>query len=175
MPKARNIENEERATRALNLRAQGFSYEQIADRLEYSGRGAVHNAVSNLIAKRQAEGVDELRAQGQVRYETIIREMSGILSERKRETVVNDDGVEVKMVPVYGPAERTAAARSIIRAQDSMNRLFGLNVEQPSVDARTQLLVVEAETLSNNMAAVLAPQQEQIELGEIVDVVVEDD
>ena len=175
MPKTRNISNEDRAIKALNLRAQGATYEQIAERLGYSGKGAVHNVVSKLLSERKAEGVEELRAQGQIRYETVIREMTIILSERRKETVVTDSGVSERMVPTYGVDERANAARTIIRAQDSLNRLFGLNMEQPVGTSNNQLLIVEAEVLSNNMQEALLPNPQPVELGEIVDVVVDDE
>lgn len=175
MPKAKNVASEDRAAKALNLRAQGATYEQIAERLGYSNRSSAHVAVNRLLSNRQAEGVDELRAQGQARYESVIREMSVILSERKKVTEVTEDGVETKVVPVHPNADRTAAARAIIRAQDSLNRLFGLNMEQPANVSNHQVLIVEAEVLSNNMAANLLDNPQPIELGEVVDVVVDDD
>ena len=175
MPKTVDMNAEERAIRALQLRTQGVTYEQIAQRLDYASRGSAHNAVTRLIEERKAEGVDELRAQGQARYETIIREMSLILSERTQETEVTDTGVETKLVPVYGPAERTAAARAIIRAQDSLNRLYGLNLEQQTNGGSHQFLIVEAEVLSNNMQAALLDSPAPIETGEVIDVVVDDE
>lgn len=175
MPKTANVNEQSRAIKALNLRAQGATYDQIAERLGYSNRGGAHKAVARLLRGREAEGVDELRAQGQARYETVIREMGLLLSERKQVTEVTDTGVETKVVPVHDSASRTAAARAIIRAQDSLNRLFGLNMEQPSSVSNHQVLIVEAEVLSNNMAQNLLDQPQLIELGEIVDVVVDDD
>lgn len=175
MPKTRNMAADDRAVRALNLRIQGVSYDQIADRLGYSSRGSAHNAVTNLMNKRQAEGIDELRAQGQARYETVIREMSLVLSERRQVTEVTDTGVETKTVPVHSNAERTAAARAIIRAQDSLNRLFGLNLEADQAHASHQVLVVEAEVLSNNMRSALTPNADPVEVGEVIDVVVEEE
>lgn len=170
-----DIAADERATKALQLRAQGVTYDQIAKRLNYASRGSAHNAVTRLIEERKAEGVDELRAQGQVRYETIIREMSLILSERKEETEMTDSGVETRLVPVYGPAERTAAARAIVRAQDSLNRLYGLNIEQQTNGGSHQFLIVEAEVLSNNMQAALMDSPAPIETGEVIDVIVDDE
>lgn len=175
MPKQANISAEDRAVRAMNMRIQGVTYDQIADRLGYASKGSAHNAVKNLLDNRKAESVDELRAQGQARYETIIREMTLILSERTRETEITDNGVEEKLVPVHGPAERTAAARAIVRAQDSLNRLYGLNIEQSAGTSSHQFLIVEADVLTNNMQNALMDNPSPLELGEVIDVVVDDE
>lgn len=47
--------------RALELVAEGKSYDQIAEAVGYSHRGSAHKAVFKALKEREVEGVDELR------------------------------------------------------------------------------------------------------------------
>ena len=51
-----------RRTRAIELRTQGWTYEQIADELGYANRGTVYTIVSKALAAQEADGVENLRA-----------------------------------------------------------------------------------------------------------------
>ncbi|EWS99639.1 hypothetical protein N865_21725 [Intrasporangium oryzae NRRL B-24470] len=50
-----------RRARAVELRTQGWTYQQIADELGYANRGAVYQAVSKALQGRTHEAVDSLR------------------------------------------------------------------------------------------------------------------
>lgn len=50
-----------RRTRAIELKAQGLTYQQVADELGYANRGSVHFIVQKGLAKREAESIDALR------------------------------------------------------------------------------------------------------------------
>ena len=50
-----------RRARAIELRAQGWTYEQIADELGYANRGTVCHIVSDALAAREVEAVEDLR------------------------------------------------------------------------------------------------------------------
>lgn len=50
-----------RRARAIELRAQGWTYEQIADELGYANRGTVCHIVHDALTARQVEAVDDLR------------------------------------------------------------------------------------------------------------------
>ena len=56
------VEWTDEVNKAKALRIRGYTWDQIADLTNYSGGGAVWNAVNNLLQKQQAEGVAELRA-----------------------------------------------------------------------------------------------------------------
>jgi hypothetical protein len=47
--------------RAVELLADGGSYDQIAREVGYSHRGSAHRAVSKALAERETEAVDQLR------------------------------------------------------------------------------------------------------------------
>lgn len=48
-------------TQAVELVAQGMSYDQVAKAVGYSHRGSAHRAVFRALAEREVAGVDELR------------------------------------------------------------------------------------------------------------------
>ena len=51
-----------RRTRAVELRTQGWTYEQIADELGYANRGTVYAIVRKALAAQEADGAEQLRA-----------------------------------------------------------------------------------------------------------------
>lgn len=51
-----------RRARAIELRAQGWTYEQIADELGYANRGTVCHVVNDALKVRTDEAVDKLRS-----------------------------------------------------------------------------------------------------------------
>lgn len=50
-----------RRARAIELRTQGWTYEQIADELGYANRGTVYSIVTKALAAHEAEEVENLR------------------------------------------------------------------------------------------------------------------
>ena len=50
-----------RRARAVELVAQGYTYQQAADELGYANRGTVCHIVSDALTARQVEAVDDLR------------------------------------------------------------------------------------------------------------------
>ncbi|WP_163725309.1 hypothetical protein [Mycobacterium gallinarum] len=94
----------QRALSAVELRVQGQAYAQIAHALGYSDESGARHAVSRLLARREAEGIDELRAVHLARLE-------GVLS-------------------AFWPAATsgdTDAARIVLRTLDSLAKLYGLD------------------------------------------------
>lgn len=60
-----------RRTRAIQLKAQGLTYQQVADELGYANRGSVHSIVQKGLAKREADSVDTLRFVEQQRLDEL--------------------------------------------------------------------------------------------------------
>lgn len=56
------IESQEKARKALQLRALRYSYDQIAREVGYASKGAAHTAVKNALKQIPAEAASELRA-----------------------------------------------------------------------------------------------------------------
>ncbi len=50
-----------RRTRAIELRAAGLSYDEIALEVGYANRGTAYNVVTQALAAREAHSVDEMR------------------------------------------------------------------------------------------------------------------
>lgn len=154
----KKIRDRERATKAVELRVQGLTYQAIADTLGYTDRTSAQRSVDTLLKSVEVESAETLRAQGLMRHESVIREMVPLMQD-----------------PDLGIDDRVKAANVIIRAQDSLSRLMGLNVEVPTIDARSQTMIVEAETLSNNMRKALGRESEVIPMPEPVDVIVDEE
>jgi hypothetical protein len=100
----RQPDERQRAMRAVELRVQGQTYAQIADALDYSDESGARHAVSRLLARREAESIDELRAVHSARLEAVLL--------------------------AFGPAAAsgaTDAARIVLRTLDSLAKLYGLD------------------------------------------------
>ncbi|MCQ9384428.1 helix-turn-helix domain-containing protein [Brevibacterium moorei] len=166
--------NEMRAQKALQLRANGATYDQIAEALGWKDRSSAYMAVKKLLKRNEVEGVDQLRRVALERYDNVFRQAASILNATEKHTEMTEDGVETKRIPTHSPKDRLAAARLIVRTQESVNRMMGVNVEPEAAQITTRTIIVEAETLTNNMAHALtgAPASDD---DDIIDVVVDED
>ena len=100
----RQPDERQRAMQAVELRVQGQTYAQIADALRYGDESGARHAVSRLLARREAEGIDELRAVHSARLE-------GVLS-------------------AHWPAATSGepdAARIVLQTLDRIAKLYGLD------------------------------------------------
>ncbi|WP_156743958.1 hypothetical protein [Mycobacterium sp. 1164985.4] len=100
----RQPDERQRALHAVELRVQGHTYARIAAELNYSDESGARHAVSRLLARREAESIDELRAVHSARLEAILL--------------------------AFWPATTTGdahAARIVLRTLDSLAKLYGLD------------------------------------------------
>jgi hypothetical protein len=100
----RQPDERQRALHAVDLRVQGHTYAQIAAELNYSDESGARHAVSRLLARREAESVDELRAVHSARLEAVLL--------------------------AFWPAATsgdTDAARIVLRTLDGLAKLYGLD------------------------------------------------
>jgi hypothetical protein len=72
-------ETRDRAVEALNLRRDGYTYDEIAVKLGYANRSGPQRAVMNLMAKREATTVDEYREVAEAQLDEIVRTWMPIL------------------------------------------------------------------------------------------------
>lgn len=94
----------ERARAAVELRVQGQPYAQIAAQLGYADESGARHAVSRLLARHEADSIDELRAVHSARLETVLSSFwAGMVS---------------------GNAD---AAKIVLRTLDSLAKLYGLD------------------------------------------------
>jgi len=101
---APTAEERQRALAAVELRVQGLPYRRIAEQLGFADESGARRAVSRLLDRREAESVGELRAVHSERLEAV---MAG-----------------------HWPAALagdTDAARIVLRALDSLAKLWGTN------------------------------------------------
>ncbi|WP_374157430.1 hypothetical protein ACEWX3_19805 [Mycobacterium sp. G7A2] len=99
-----DADERQRALKAMELRVQGHPYAQIAAALDYADESGARHAVSRLLARREAESVDEMRAVHGARLEAVLSS--------------------------FWPATRsgdTDAARVVLRTLDGLAKLYGLN------------------------------------------------
>lgn len=59
--KTRDVAAAQKATRALELRTQGLTYDQIAKQCGYASRGACHDAIQRELQRVVVDNVNELR------------------------------------------------------------------------------------------------------------------
>lgn len=175
MAKPKDIQARDRGSEAVRLRVDGHTYEEIAEILGFSGRASAYNAVNAVLERQEVESVNALRLVAGTRYDVIIAQMMPVLTATTTITENVDGKPMTRKIQVHAEDERAKAARTILRAQDSLNRLFGLNANPNTPVRNSQLLIVEAETLSNNMQEALMENPQPVDLGPIVDVVVDDE
>ena len=99
---------------------QGRPYAQIAAALDYADESGARHAVSRLLARREAESVDELRAVHGARLEAVLSS--------------------------FWPAKRsgdTDAARIVLRTLDGLAKLYGLNADRRGRPAGQRRRVAE--------------------------------
>jgi hypothetical protein len=120
----------ERAAQAADLRAQGWTYQRIADELGYANksvaRGAVRNALS-AIGKERAEKLFELERE---RLETVYEEVLDIL---ERDHVMVSHGKVIKDDagnPLLDDGIKLQAVDRLLRTRESFRKLVGL--DQPT-------------------------------------------
>lgn len=133
----------ERATAALDLRRDGLTWIDIAERLDYHDASAAYTAVSRVLARVESEGARKYREITSLRYERLYADALEALD-------AIGPGREV------GRAALLSAARGIL---DAMCRLHGLSagvVSAPVVKVRDDV----ADELARLTAAMQAAGKE---------------
>ncbi len=127
----RSPEMAARDARAADLRAEGYTFKQIADELGYSSKADAHKAVTSAlrdivapsVAKlRRAEG-DRLEYVAQRLMEIADREGAPVTAGKDGEVVVDPDSGEV----VRDYSGQINALRTIVTASARLSALFGLD------------------------------------------------
>jgi len=105
-----------RDSEAAVLRAQGLSYDDIADALGYSGRSAAHKAVQRALSDVVRQSTDEARVLAQQRLDGLRRMLVNLVTE----------GAMV-------PRDIIAAARALLAVEEREARLLGLDLDSAPV------------------------------------------
>jgi hypothetical protein len=79
MTRRRSIETNNRIEKAIQLRAQGHTYEQIARSCGWAGRQSAQKAIQSELERRVSANVDELRTLQHLALEEIMRRLWSML------------------------------------------------------------------------------------------------
>ncbi|MGI5216287.1 hypothetical protein [Nocardia sp. CA-290969] len=108
-----------RSLLALQMRIDGHTWQEIADRTDWKTEAGARRAVNTLLDKWESATVDQYRVIQDQRYQTLLRawwpHATGTALDE------NDDPKP--------PDDKAAAV--VIRVMEAMNKLHGLNREQP--------------------------------------------
>lgn len=148
----RRPETAERYAAAARLRAQGRTYQQIADELGFPSRGAAHDAVSRALHAIVATDAEALRAREAERLDGLYEEALAVLerthyAHSHGQLVTGPDGE-----PLHDPSPHLAAIREMRQIRESFRKLHGLDAPaRVSVDA--EQLGAEITGLLNTITA----------------------
>lgn len=123
----RSVDTAERDAEAARLRTRGYTYQQIADELDWVSRGDAYRAVQRVLADTVREAGDEVRAIELDRLDTLHAAAMDVL-EREHFTVSNGRVVsldESGPLPDDGPV--LAAIDRLLKIQERRARLLGLD------------------------------------------------
>lgn len=129
------VAERQRQARAVALRAEGRTYEVIAERLEYASRSSAHRAVMALLRRQESADADLLRRLENVRLDSLTERLCA----------------ELAAIPVG--ADPTATVRlvaGLLRISERRSRLHGLDRDaghwvaaNPGADDRLEALKVK--------------------------------
>lgn len=124
----RTPETARQDARAAELRAEGYSYQQIADELGFSDRGRAHHAVRRAlrdIAEKPAAAVRDLELR---RLDAMYEAVMEVL-ERRHVTVSHGKVIEHDGGPLIDDAPVLAAVDRLLKIQARRAALLGLDAE----------------------------------------------
>jgi len=132
MATPKQVEVAQRRAQALELRAMGLTYEQIAERLKYSGRAHAHRDVQEALAELVEAPAKDLLAEELSRLERLLQ---GVWAEARKgdtgkiNTVLRILDARAKYLGLYAPDrvqaevsinDPEAVAKSIIEIAESL-------------------------------------------------------
>jgi hypothetical protein len=131
----RSITTAERDAHAAQLRAEGWTFQQIADEIGFPDKSQAHKAVRRALNDVIKGPAEKLLAQEAARLDTLYEEALAVL---ERDHVKVSHGHVVKDeydTPLLDDGPKLAAIDRLVKIRESYRRLFGL--DQPvKVDAR---------------------------------------
>ena len=107
----------DKEARAVDLRASGHSYDEIAEALGYRTRSAAYKAVTRALERRPAQSVDNMRAQMGAQLDMLDRAVFRIISNAESSDIV------------------LKAVVAAVRVAERRARLFGMDMPSAQTDA----------------------------------------
>jgi hypothetical protein len=156
----------ERDAQACRLRTQGWSFQEIADKLGFGHRSGARDAIRKVLLETLQAPADELRAEELLLFRRVIREAFGVVEnpppmvDRAGKPVVleGDDG---KPYAVPDANAVTGALQVILKASDARRAMMGLNAPARKITASLTLQEAQELAISNGVpAAVVYGQAE---------------
>lgn len=128
----------QRDAEAAQLRAEGKTYDQIAEALEFSDRSLARRAVERALAATVREPADELRQLELIRLDALWVEAVKVMTT-EHITVNNGRVIEVDGVPLKDDAPTLSAIDRLLKIMERRAKLVGLDspakVEVMTLDA----------------------------------------
>jgi hypothetical protein len=146
--RGRFVANIDRDIEALELRRQGFTYDQIAMSLGYTGKSGAYSAVQRALALSVRETADEVRQLEIERLEDLRRPALEAL--RRRHLVVSQGKVMYDPStgePLIDSMPALHAIDRLIKISERMAAFRGLDAPRRSVSEVLTLDVIQAEIL----------------------------
>lgn len=135
------LEDSQRDAEAARLRSSGFTYREIAARVECSP-GAAHARVQRALAAVPAEAVHELRRIEEARLDDLWK-VAWRVATRDHVTVSHGKVIlDAQGEPLLDDAPKLHAVLACLRIQERRARLFGL--DEPT---KTRIEVVSEDTV----------------------------
>ena len=136
---AHEAEMAEKSRKAMEMRAAGATYAQIAKRLGYAGPGPVYQLVKRSLARIQVEGVAEMRLVQLDRLHTMLM------------------AVWPKVVDPTHPQALQAVDRALA-ITDRITRIYGIE-GSPETSTEAGVTISNSITVGGSMAEVMAAMQ----------------
>ncbi len=145
----RTPESAKRDAAAADLRADGRSFQQIADELGFADKGEAHHAVQRALRAIVQEPAERLRTLELARLDSMYEAAMGVL-ERQHVTVSHGKIVYAGKEPLIDDGPVLQAIDRLLKIQERRARLLGLDAAtktQISGGVRYELVGIDPEQL----------------------------
>lgn len=122
----RSLTTAQRDAEAARLRTQGWTYQRIADRLDFKQRADAYNAVKRVLDATVREAGEDIRALELERLDRLEAAANEVL-EREHVTVSNGRVVVLHETPLPDDGPVLAAIDRLLKIQERRARLLGLD------------------------------------------------
>lgn len=131
-----------RDAEAAQLRAQGLSYDDVAERLGFRDRGGAHKAVARALAGTVQHSTDTARRLAQQRLDGLRQALIAVATDTS-----------------VAPRDVVSALRALLAVEEREARLLGLDLAAaPGNPVTSTVLDAEIERLTRELTALDAPR-----------------
>lgn len=150
----RTPETARRDAEAAELRAQAYTYQQIADQLGFADKGEAHHAVQRALQAIVKEPAEKLRALELSRLDAMYEAAMRVL-ERRHVTVFNGKIMYIGEEPLIDDAPVLQAIDRLLKVQERRARLLGLDAPKQLDVALEQRIDLDAQLVTDALTAAL--------------------